>query len=194
VKAEIDETTSTWSKEEVLQVAEEWKEKARETFLKDGFHRPISFVFGTKNHETGEPRKQIGIVPVMGHFDEDEKQGYSHALREIVQKTGGVGIIFITEMWMVTTLGGDGGSAEVRKWTGNLHKHPDRSEHVMITCEHYRFGCLMWTAKIERPPGEPEGKPTLGPWLGDGRFPAEVGRPSNVKRIGRFVNILPRVD
>ena len=50
----IDLTTDSWTKEEVLGVAADYRTRAEEVFLEDGYHRPMSFVFGTKHHETGE--------------------------------------------------------------------------------------------------------------------------------------------
>jgi hypothetical protein len=177
-------TDTSWTKEELLDAASQFREQAASLFLQDGEHRPMSFLFCTKHPDTGEAMKMTMMIPVVGDFGEDTKDAYSSVLRALAHKTRAVGVIFISEIWMVVT-DTENEEEAVRKYAGSLASHPQRQEHLMLTCEHSRFGCRMWVAKIVREGGKPDGKPTLEAWRGDEGF---------TNRGGRFVHLLPSVD
>jgi len=190
----------TWTKEEILEEAKRFRDQARRVFLEDGYHIPITFLFTTKNPKTGAAEKTTAMVPVLGKFEEQDKEAYSRLVRSMAQEFQAVGIIFISEMWMLSYskegMTKEEVKAQQKKWTGHIHAHPERIEGLMLTCEHSRFGSVMWVAEVHRPNGpdgqrDPDGKPELGPWKGDDRFPEGNGLRS---REGRFVDMLPQVD
>ncbi len=194
---------TTWTAAEVLEMAEQIRGHARDVFLSKGEHRPVSFLFTTKNPDTGAPEKSMAQVPVFGKFDGPEKDAYSGALRALAEKFGAVGIIFISEAWFVKSEVDKNqdmkkqADDQVDEWAGRLHEHPDRVETLFLICEHSRFGSIMWTAEITRPGGDPKAKPDLKEWVGETEnFGKEEGKPGGGFRIqqGRFVHLLPQVD
>ena len=170
----------TWTVEEMNDIAESFKKKAKAVFDKDGYHAPMCFLFAT--YDFREKKNARGVIPMMPESfkDEEAKDNFSGAIREISGRCRAVGLIFLTEMWMVK--GGGTDLEEIRKWAGRIHKHPNRLEGMMMSIEHTRFGSKMFFAPIERPADNP-GKPSLAPWETSG----------GTSYSGRFVHLLPQV-
>ena len=188
----------TWTKEEVLERVEYYKQFARDTFLRDGNHITISFLFTTKNLETGEDGKSMEMVPLLGGFtSEESKDAYSQLIRFMAHALNGVGIIFISEAWLLKTMAQEGLTIEQasRKYAGKVHEHPDRVEVLWVICEHVRFGTLTWMAEILRPNG-PDQPAGLGPWQGSEQFRNDSGGPLKgpPQHRGRFMHLLPAMD
>ncbi len=167
-------TDNSWSQTEFEETCVHFRDRAREVFESDGYHHIMAFLFATRDPKTSEGTKAIVCV-IPEKFGVEDKDGYSKYIHKAAEATRSVGLILVTEMWMLKDAKGED---EVEKWRGRLHEHPDRVEAIMFSTEHARYGSKLWMAEITR---DPEGKPTLSAWA---LSPAKQSR-------GRFVGLLP---
>src|SRR5574338_142950 len=167
-------STMTWTREAVEETAAKFREKSIEIMRTQGEHRPMAFLFATRDPETGQPKDMLLPVIPQGSFDNEGKEVFSLTLRVLAYASKAGAVIFITEMWTVPAAS----MAEVQQWAGRVHEHPNRVEALYMSVEHVRFGEKAFHAVIKR---TPDGKPDLQPWE------SEDWKQS----MGRFTHLLP---
>lgn len=173
-----------WTKDEVLEEAKRVRDFLRDRFVKHGEVHAESWLYATRNPETGEIGKSLIIMPNLGEFGPQKRDVFSAMIHKVGEMVAAQGVIFASEIWALDpsylrTLDPDKAHAEVKKWTGRLEQHPNRVEQVFMNLEHHEIaGTMAWLATITR---DAAGKPTLGEW------DEQLWQHGT----GRFINMLP---
>lgn len=121
----------------------------RQEFEAVGNIRPKAFLLTKKHPETKEDlpsTEMLGVLCGGDYSNPDMRIAFAKELRRLAAELGSVGMVFMSEAWMVT--------AETEEATKKFKKHhslehvPGRKETVLFQAEHRYMGQKTWTAEI----------------------------------------------
>ena len=125
---------------------------AREVFSKDGYHRPLMFLFT----EGVKGAKIVDLAPFM--VDEQGKSSVAATVRKMAVDREITGVAMITEAWMAEMDKEDKDVEKARRGEIPVSEMGNKKEVLMVKAESDDGLDVMFTNEIFR---DIDGKPTL---------------------------------